>query len=134
MPDEFVRRMVMPMNEEQLTASYLVLLLGKLTGWNYPAGDFGGDPVYLTAEQKTALAAEGVRLLTSYLPSDAAKQVASAIERLPRPQRMRQDGINYEATLMRIGALGGVLPSVRAPNGAPGGCLVENGQLVCASG
>lgn len=124
----------MLMNEEQMIASYLVLLLGKLTGWNYPSGDFGGDPVYLTEEQKTTLAVEGMRLLNTYLPSEAAKQVTSAIERLPRPDRMGRDDINYEATLMRIGALGGVLPSARSPDVAPGCCLVENGRLVCAYG
>lgn len=121
----------MPNNEEQLIAPYLVLLLGKLTGWNYPVGDGGGDPVYLTGEQKAALAVEGISLLTTYLPAEAAKQVTSAIERLPRPQHTHRD---HEATLMRIGALGGVLPSVKHnPNSPPGCCFMENGHLVCVN-
>ncbi|GGA35705.1 hypothetical protein [Dyella nitratireducens] len=37
-------------DEEQLLAPYLVLLLGKLTGWNYPTGD-GGDPVTSAIER-----------------------------------------------------------------------------------
>ena len=35
---------------ERIVAPFLVLLLGKLTGWNLPIGG-GGDPVYLTAAQ-----------------------------------------------------------------------------------
>jgi hypothetical protein len=57
-------------------------LVGELTGWNAPVG--GGDPVYLTSEQTELLAAEGVRLLTSFLPGKVAKRVISAVSEIPR--------------------------------------------------
>ncbi|GLQ94619.1 hypothetical protein [Dyella acidisoli] len=119
-------------NEEQLIAPYLVLLLGRLTGWNYPHGD-GGDPVYLTGEQKAALAVEGINLLSSYLPADAARQVTSAIERLPRPEHIKRNHADHEAALMRIGALGGVLHVTHSSGSPPGCCVMENGHLVCVN-
>ena len=117
-------------NEEQMLASYFVLLMGRLTGWNYPVGDGGGDPVYLTGEQKTAIATEGIKLLASYLPNAAAEQVTAAIERLPRNGKH----INHDEMLMRIGALGGVVPSVgHTPGNPPGCCVWEQGHLVCVN-
>lgn len=115
-------------NEEQMLASYFVLLMGRLTGWNYPTGD-GGDPVYLTGEQKTAIAAEGIHLLASYLPKAAAEQVTAAIERLPR----NGGHINHDEMLMRIGALGGVVHSVHSAGNPPGCCVWEQGHLVCVN-
>lgn len=116
-------------NEEQMLASYFVLLMGRLTGWNYPT-DGGGDPVYLTGEEKAAIAVEGIHLLSSYLPKAAAEQVTEAIKRLPRNGK----DINHDEMLMRIGALGGVIPSLHHTAGNPPGCCVwEQGHLVCVN-
>lgn len=110
--------------EEELLAPFLALLIGKLTGWTQPT-HIGGDPVYLTGEQTAALAAEGINLLASFLPQEAAQRVTSAIERLPRPPRGTR-----EERLMRIGALGGVIPTTHG-DGPPGCCVEINGHLVC---
>lgn len=115
-------------NEEQILASYFVLLMGRLTGWNYPNGG-GGDPVYLTGEEKASIAAEGIHLLASYLPKTAGEQVTAAIERLPRNGKH----INHDEMLMRIGAHGGVVPSVHTVGNPPGCCVWEQGHLVCVN-
>jgi hypothetical protein len=108
---------------EELMAPFLILLIGELTGWNGPIGG-GGDPVYLTAEQTAALAAEGISLLASYLPQEAAQRVTSAIERLPRPPKG-----STERVLLSMGRLGGTLPS----GDSHGGCCVglPGGKEVC---
>jgi hypothetical protein len=112
--------------EEQQTASFLVLLVGKLTGWNAPVGG-RGDPVYLTQEQTGALAAQGIGLLTSFLPAEAAKGVNSAIAGLPRPPHA-----SHEERLLRAGAVGGSIVSVGDSNNPPGCCVEWPGQgLVC---
>ncbi len=113
-----------PFLNEEIMAPFLVLLLGKLTGWNLPTGG-GGDPTYLTGAQTEALAAEGVSLLARYLPQEAAKGVTSAVEHLARPRHG-----NREQALLHMGALGGVLPS--HPGAPPGCCVSEPGRgLVC---
>jgi hypothetical protein len=113
--------------EEDLLAPFLVLLVGKLTGWNQPA-PVGGDPIYLTSEQTAALAAEGINLLMPYLPKEAAQQVAAAVEKLPRAHRG-----SPEQRLLSIGRFGGVIPAPSAGGNTPPGCCVEeaNGRLVC---
>ena len=112
--------------EEDILAPFLVLLIGKLTGWNQPAPG-GGDPVYLTGEEAAALAAEGIGLLAGYLPKAAAQQVTAAVEHLHRAKHGSR-----ERALMNIGRLGGVIPVVSAgSDGAPGCCVEENGHLVC---
>jgi hypothetical protein len=109
--------------EEKMVASFVVLLVGKLTGWNMPTGG-GGDPVYLTGEQTQALAAEGISLLTSFLPEEAAQRITSAIEQLPRAPHG-----NREERLLRTGSLGGTL--VDNPDGPPGCCVGGPHGLVC---
>jgi len=113
--------------KDELMAQFLVLLIGKLTGWNAPIGG-GGDPVYLTGEQTQSLAAEGISLLTTFLPAEAAQKVAAAIERVPRHPHA-----THEQKLLRVGSLGGVIPSVHGGVGgeAPGCCVEINGHLVC---
>lgn len=113
--------------EEQLLAPFLVLLIGELTGWNAPIE--GGDPVYFTGEQTESLAAEGIRLLAQYLPERFSQQVASAVEPLPRPPHG-----SPEQRLMRIGRLGGIIPTVISNpggNNAPGCCVWMNGHMYC---
>jgi hypothetical protein len=63
---------------EQLLAPFLVLLIGKLTGFNPPPTG-GGDPVFLTDDQAAAVAAEGIGLLAPYLPQEAAQRITSTI-------------------------------------------------------
>jgi hypothetical protein len=110
--------------QEELLAPFLVLLIGKLTGWTQPT-HIGGDPTYLTGEQTAALAAEGIDLLASFLPQEAAQRVTSAVERLPRPPRGTR-----EERLLSVGALGGVIHSAGG-DGAPGCCVEINGHLFC---
>ena len=107
--------------EIKLLAPFFVLLLGRLTGWNYPPRT-GGDPVYLTGEHTAALAATGISLLAPYLPQEVAREVTSAIERLPRAPVA-----GHVEMLLRLGSLGGVIP----PVGADGCCVLEQRGLVC---
>lgn len=110
---------------EELIAPFLVLLIGELTGWNEPIG--GGDPVYLTAEQTAALAGEGIRLLATYLPKEAAQRVTSAIEGVRHSPRGRT-----EQMLLTMGKLGATIPNLHGPSGGPPGCCVRiGGRLVC---
>ena len=113
-------------DDEELLASYLVLLIGRLTNWNAPNG--GGDPVYLTADDKAMLAVEGIQLLASYLPGNTAQQVTSAIRDLPCAQQH-----NHDEMLMRIGSLGGIIPVGRTPGAPPGCCVMEQGRLFCVN-
>ena len=108
--------------EELLIAQFLVLVIGKLTGWNVPT-TVDGDPVYLTGEQAASLAAEGISLLSGFLPKEAAQQVTATVERLPRQRHARTEDM-----LLSAGRLG----AVRPPSDGPPGCCVEmNGHLVC---
>lgn len=106
-------------------APMLVLILGKLTGWNLPVPK-GGDPVYLTGEQSAALAAEGIRLLSPYLGDEAHGRVSAVVERFSRTA-----SITDEEKLVGLGSLGGFIPSTHNPNEPPGCCVVINGRLVC---
>ena len=111
--------------QEELLAPFLVLLIGKLTGWNEPTGG-GGDPVYLTGEQTAALAAEGINLLAPYLPQETSQRVKSAIERISRlPQG------STEQMLLNIGRMG--WPTVFHSGGGegPGCCVGGQHGLVC---
>lgn len=111
--------------EEELIAPFLLLIIGKITGWTQPT-HIGGDPVYLTGDQTAALAAEGIRLLAPYLPTAAAQQVDAVVEPLPRAHRGTR-----EERLMNIGRLGGVVPSTHSGDQPPGCCVDINGHLVC---
>ena len=122
--------MIPKIENEQLLANFLVLLIGKLTGWNAPIGG-GGDPVFLTADESAAFAAEGISLLASRLPKEAAEKVSAAIERLPRPKHQG----TAEDRLVSVGGLGGTIPSTGSHGGnlggPPGCCVHINGRLVC---
>jgi hypothetical protein len=109
-----------------IEAQFLVLILARLLKFtDVPHG--GGDPTFLTAAQTEALAAEGVRLLGRYLPQEAARQVASAVEHLARPPHERR-----EEALLRLGALGAVDPGVVDPDRPPGCCVFWPGRgLIC---
>jgi len=110
---------------ERAIESYLLLILGKLTGWNWPVGGNGpGDPVYLKAEQEAELAAEGIRRLASFLPAEAAQKAMAAVERFPRGQQPEA-----EELMLNVGSLGGSLH--HGAGGAPGCCVMINGHLVC---
>jgi hypothetical protein len=109
--------------EELLIAQFLVLIIGKLTGWNAPTPK-GGDPVYLNADQASALAVSGISLLASFLPQQSAQQVEAAVERLPRHHHAA-----VEDMLLSVGRLGGVRPP--SVDGPPGCCFEMNGHLVC---
>ena len=110
---------------ERAIASWLILLIGKLTNWNFPRGGEGpGDPAFLTAEQAGQLAAAGIRLLTPMLPSAAAQQVEAALKQVPQVQ-----GPSIEEMLVNVGGLGGVVH--HGSGGAPGCCVMINGRLVC---
>jgi hypothetical protein len=110
---------------ERAIASWLILLLGKLTNWNFPRGGEGpGDPAFLTAEQAGQLAAAGIRLLTPMLPSAAAQQVEAALKQVPQVQ-----SASIEEMLVNVGGLGGVVH--HGSGGAPGCCVMINGRLVC---
>jgi len=111
--------------EEALLAPFLLLLIGKITGYTQPT-HIGGDPVYLTGEQAASLAAEGIRLLVPYLPTAAAQQVEAVVEPLPRAHRG-----SPEQRLLSIGGLGGVVPSTHPGDQPPGCCVEINGHLVC---
>ena len=109
-----------------IEAPFMVALLAKLFKYvDVPRG--GGDPTFLTAVQTEALAAEGVRLLARYLPQEAARQVASAVEHIARlPHESR------EQALLRLGALGAVLPDDPDPNSGPRCCVFLPGKgLIC---
>ena len=129
---------------DELLAPFLVLLIGKLTGWNEPAG--GGDPVYLTAEQTAALAAEGINLLAPYLPQETSQRVKSAIAAAfdgtaggpptgggahgpGRVERIAQG--STEQMLLNIGKMG--WPTVFQSGGGdgPGCCVGTQHGLVC---
>ena len=111
----------------QIEAPFLVALLAKLLHYgDVPRG--GGDPTFLTATETEVLAAEGVRLLAHYLPQEAARLVASAVEHIARPHHQSR-----EQALLRLGALGAVVPDDGDPNSAPGCCVFWPGRgLVCA--
>jgi hypothetical protein len=110
---------------ERAIESYLLLILGKLTGWNWPVGGNGpGDPVYLKAEQQAELAAEGIRKLASFLPAEAAQKALAAVERFPRGEQPAA-----EELMLNVGSLGGSLH--HGSGGAPGCCVMINGHLVC---
>jgi len=113
--------------EQEFLAQFLLLLVAKLTGWDEPVKS-DGDPLYLTEQQKAALAVEGISLLAPYLPQEAAQQVASATERLPHRPRGRPENM-----MLSAGSLGGVLPSTHNPNNPPGCCIMIRGQLVCCN-
>jgi hypothetical protein len=111
-----------------IEAPFLVALLAKLFKYgDVPRG--GGDPTFLTAVQTEALAAEGVRLLARYLPQEAARQVASAVEHIARlPHESR------EQALSNLGAHGAVVlrPDDPDPNSGPRCCVFYPGRgLIC---
>jgi hypothetical protein len=110
---------------EAIAAPFMVALLARLLNHGDVTGG-GGDPTFLTAQQTEALAAEGVSLLARYLPQEAARQVASAVEHLARPHyEMRE-------ALLQLGALGAVVPERGDPNSPPGCCVFEPGRgLIC---
>jgi hypothetical protein len=112
-----------------IEAPFLVALLARLFKYgDVPRG--GGDPTptFLTAVETEVLAAEGVRLLARYLPQEAARQVASAVEHIARPRHESR-----EHALLRLGALGAVVPDDNDPNSAPGCCVWYPGKgLICA--
>jgi len=111
---------------ERAIESYLLLILGKLTGWSWPVGGNGpGDPVYLKAEQQAELAAEGIRKLASFLPAEAAQKAMAAVERFPRGQQQT----DVEELMLNVGSLGGSIH--HGSGGAPGCCVMINGHLVC---
>ncbi len=107
---------------ERLIASFIVLLLGRLTNWNFPIGD---GPVYLTGEQAASLAAEGVRLLAEHLPKEAAQQVTAAVARIARPPQP-----STEEVLLHMGKLGAET-IIHNPGAAPGCCIQTQRGLVC---
>jgi len=110
--------------EDEILASFLLVSIGRLTGWNATTS---GDPVYLTAEEAVSLATEGISLLSHFLPRDATRQISTAIERLPHAKRGTRDQI-----LLEVGRSGGVLPAPGSnPEGPPGCCVWINGRLVC---
>jgi hypothetical protein len=117
---------------EKTTAQLIVLLLERIL-FKIPevpphgGGGSGGDPTYLTDAQTEALAAEGISLLAGYLPSEAAQQVKAAIGHLARPHH-----VDREQTLLRLGALGAVVPHSGDPANPPGCCVFWPGRgLVC---
>jgi hypothetical protein len=134
--------------QEELLAPFLVLLIGKLTGWNEPTGG-GGDPVYLTAEQTAALAAEGINLLAPYLPQETSQRVKSAIAaafdgtaggpptgggahgpgRVERIARLPQG--STEQMLLNIGKMGWPTVFRSAGGDGPGCCVGTQHGLVC---
>lgn len=110
---------------ERAIASYLTLILGRLTNWNFPRGGEGpGDPPYLNTEQASELAAAGIRLLTPMLPSAVAQQVEAALKQFPQVH-----SAPVEEMLVNVGSLGGVVH--HGSGGAPGCCVMINGRLVC---
>jgi hypothetical protein len=112
--------------EEEALAPLLVLLIGKLTGWNAPVGS-GGDPSYLTSEQSAELATEGISALSRFLPQETALQVTAAIERLPRAKHGSR-----EERLLQMAEIGSVILAPGSdPNGPPGCCIPMNGHLIC---
>jgi len=113
------------MKVERAIENWLLLILGKLTGYNFPVhGDGPGDPVYLKAEQAAQLAAEGIRKLSVFLPGEAAQKAVAAVEALPRIQQPAA-----EEVMLNVGSLGGVVH--HGSGGAPGCCVMINGHLVC---
>jgi hypothetical protein len=114
-----------PRPQEEMIASFLVLLIGRLLNWaDVPKG--GGDPQFLTAEQTEALAAQGISLLARYLPPETAKGVTTAVERHAHRRHH-----SLEEAFLHVGALGGIV-SVGSPDGPPGCCVFEPGRgLVC---
>jgi hypothetical protein len=112
---------------EEIRAPWLVALLAKLFKYgDVPRG--GGDPTptFLTAVETEALAAEGVTLLARYLPQEAARQVASAVEHIARPPHQSR-----EQALLSLGALGAVVPDFGDPSGARC-CMVWPGRgIIC---
>jgi hypothetical protein len=123
---EYWRNVMTDGLQEEAIAPFLVLLIGKLLNWaDVPKG--GGDPLFLTGAQAEALAAEGIKVLTRYLPPEAAKAVTTAVA-----PHARASHRNQRQALMRVGALGGVLPKVvGSPENPPGCCVYEGGQLIC---
>lgn len=114
------------MKVERAIENWLLLILGKLTGYNFPHGGEGpGDPpVYLSASQAAELAAEGIRKLSAFLPSEAAQKAVAAVQGFPTPQPPAA-----EEVMMHVGSLGGTLHY--GSGGAPGCCVMINGHLVC---
>lgn len=112
---------------EAIAAPFLVALLARLLKYGDVSGG-GGDPRFLTEEQTEALAVEGVSLLARYLPQEAARHVASAVEHLARPPYDR------EQALLQLGSLGAVVPDFSGdPGSAPGCCVHWPGRgLICA--
>jgi hypothetical protein len=115
---------------EPILAPLLVLLLERLLNFgDVPrgGGEGPGEPTYLTGPQTEALAAEGVSLLARYLPREAAQRVTSADKHLARPHHGSR-----EQALLRLGALGAVVPHSGSPGNPPGCCVFEPGRgLVC---
>jgi hypothetical protein len=110
---------------ERAIASYLTLIIGRLTKWGFPHGAEGpGGPPYLDTEQASELAAAGIRLLTPMLPSAVAQQVEAALKQFSGVQ-----SAPVEEMLVNVGSLGGVVH--HGSGGAPGCCVIINGRLVC---
>ncbi|MGA8220713.1 MAG: hypothetical protein WB780_03600 [Candidatus Acidiferrales bacterium] len=136
-----------PTNEE-LLAPFLLLLIGKMTGWMEPTS-IGGDPVYLTGEQTASLAAEGISLLAPYLPQETAQRVTTAIAaafdgtaggpptgggahgpgRVERIARLRLG--STEQMLLNIGKMGWPTVFQSGDGEGPGCCVGTPRGLVC---
>ncbi len=111
-------------------APYLVLLMGKLTKWNWPVGGGGGgDPVYLSAEATEALAAQGISALSAYLDEEIAGKVNAALEqrRSPAKASARTEELNLSRARQPVV----FVPPPESADGPPGCCVEENGRLVC---
>jgi hypothetical protein len=118
--------------QEQLAAPWLELILSwiLLPVPGNPGVVGPGDPHYLTDQEATELAAAGIRALSSYLPSEEAGKVESAVRGIEM-KRMA----SAEQMLVAIGAsLGDLQPVVVSgpdPNSAPGCCVRIQGRWQC---
>lgn len=82
--------------------------------------------MYLNHEQTEVLATEGIGLLASFLPEDAAKEVTTAIRSL-----RREPHASHDERLVRAGSIGGTIV-IGNPSDPPGCCVEWPGRgLVC---
>lgn len=114
-------------SEARMIASWLVLMLGRLAKWTFPVSGGGpGDPVYIEPKDASLLAAEAIRMLSTFLPAEAGQQAAKAVELL----RVEQTS-TPEERMVRLGGLGAIIPSTGHKGEAPGCCVKTQYGLLC---
>lgn len=118
--------LIKEVTEARMIASWFVLMMGRLTKWNFPVNGGGpGDP-YIEPKEASQLAAEAIRMLSTFLPAEAGQQAVKAVESFQLEKTAAP-----EERMVRLGGLGAIIPSTGHKGEVPGCCVMTQQGLLC---